>query len=53
MTRFSIRRALVLATLATATAAPAWAQADKPLPESVQQVLHGPVTTPAGNQIRQ
>ncbi len=31
MTRFSIRRALVLATLATATAAPAWAQADKPL----------------------
>ena len=31
MTRFSIRRALVLATLATASAAPAWAQADKPL----------------------
>ena len=31
MTRLSIRRALVLATLATASAAPAWAQADKPL----------------------
>lgn len=31
MTRFSTRRALVLATLATLATAPAWAQADKPL----------------------
>ena len=31
MTRFSTRRALVLATLAAVATAPAWAQADKPL----------------------
>ena len=31
MTRFSIRRALVLAALASASSAPAWAQPDKPL----------------------